>query len=555
MYDGLRASRGNPHYHLGVSRIPEASAVEHMLGSHVLVSTMVIVTSASFLVPACLAWSSSRYFHAWLFTSMGMICAVYHFCDTHMPLLLGSQESCGDGVLRLLTKLDHGWLYFCMYQVLLMVLGPEDPFLQVRDALRNSENPSDKVRMQWPSLEVVIGSRLAPAFGMSVFLSSYPSWQDFHWHCIILCNFMCLASCLGFWGHPYRRSWVQEVLLRRNFWHRLVSLCSLPLCGTMIFFLFVEAVHSSMTLALFHVLIASFAVTVMQDVGYPGWKASHNVTEQSSRNPFVAHQLLKAVAIFAVPTLFLTLMVDWVWSGHWRWPTLSMAAAQRPGCYVLTIGGMPALVACGTTFWLISSTISHPYRIVNETWKQWWTAQLSSSKVEQLWPQQSTQRWPFIQQFFRDPTLWSHAAKQAGCNMGYGSVLLGVLVALIREGTPAWDFLHTTMTVFFFLSMWIAVLLTTTSTPWAVPGSRMRHILMFVLTLLIVGLSALFILVNWRHIISLHSIYASTEYLILVLFAVWPITWTAEVRDSWFQRNAEQFEWPVTPWRFTTAPS
>merc|ERR1719463_565823 len=134
--------------------------------------------------------------------------------------------------------------------------------------------------------------------------------------------------------------------------------------------------------------------------------------------------------------------------------------------------------------------------------------------------------------------------------MGYGSVLLGVLVALIHEGTPALDFLHTSITVMFFTSLWTAVVLTTTSTPWTVPGSRCRHILALTLTLLILGLAALFVLVNWRHMTSLHGVYASTEYLILVLFAIWPMTWTAEVRDSWFQRNSERFEWPITPWRF-----
>jgi len=526
--------------------------VEHVLGSHLVLLTMVLVTSASFLVPACMAWRSSRYWHAWLFTSMSMICAVYQFCDTDMPLLLGSEESCGAGALQLLTLLDNGWVYFCMYQILLMVLGPEDPFLQVRDSQRYNENSCEKLRPQWPSMEVIIGSRLVPAFGMFVFLSSHPSWKSFHWHCIILCNFMCLLSCLGFWGHPHRRGWMQEVLLRKNYWQRLVSLCTLPFCGALLFFLFVEAVRSMVTLALYHVLIASFAVTVMQDVGNPGWKASHNVTEQSTRsNPFVAHQLLKAVAIFAIPTLFSTLSVDWLWMDHWRWPTLSMAAAARPGCYVLTIGGMPSLIACATTFWLISSTISHPYRIENETWKQWWTAQLSSSKHEQLWPEQTgTTRWPFIRQFFRDSAQWSHVSKQVGCNIGYGSVLLGVLVAVIREGTPAWNFLHTSMTVMFFISMWVAVVLTTISTPWTVPNSRSRHILALILTLLILGLSALFVLVNWRNVTSLHGLYASTEYLILVLFAIWPMTWTAEVRDSWFQRSTDSFEWPKTSWRF-----
>merc|ERR1719487_2012127 len=47
-----------------------------------------------------------------------------------------------------------------------------------------------------------------------------------------------------------------------------------------------------------------------------------------------------------------------------------------------------------------------------------------------------------------------------------------------------------------------------------------------------------------------HAIYAISEYIVVLLLAVWPLTWAAEVQDTWQRNTSGNFAWPVTPWRF-----
>lgn len=539
----LRGTLGNPSSQFNGH---EASAFERAVGSHFLAAALVVVTSTAFLVPAGLAWRSSRYWHAWLFTSMSMICAVYHFCDTGMPLLLGSHETCGVGVLHMLTLLDHGWIYFCMLSVTFMCVGPEDPYLQWADpGAGDSSHATESTR--WPPIEVILGSRLVPSAALLLFLVCYPSWRDFHCHCILLCTLMLMVGSLSFWGQARRRNWGTEVLLRKNFWVRLYHLCCCPLLCFSTLLVFQEVTHSAYIHALFHVLIASFAVTVMQSVSNPGRNPAHQVMEQSARNPFVAHQLLYSVAACSVPTFLLSLGGDWYASDTWRWPTLAMAYTSRPGSYILMLGSLPTFVAMLTTFWLISCTLTHPYADgAGDTWKTWWSVRLAESKIDQAWPDASG---------LKDPLQWAHFSKQFGCNVGYCSVALGVFVAVLGESseTPGLNLLHTVASILFFFAISVSVFFTTRSAPWGLPGSPLRYIMAWALILLIVGLCVLFILVNVRGLDSLHPAYAVTQYLIFFLYAMWPASWMEEVQQSWVQRTAERFEWPVTPWRFSAA--
>lgn len=548
--DSVASSTGAPA--LGAK---EVTVLRHLIDPHLLPATLVVVTSAAFLIPAGVSWRASRYWHAWLFTSMSMICAVYHFCDTDMPLLLGANETCGDSVLHMLTLLDHGWAYFSVFQVGLIVLGPEDPYLQWMD-MDPSENPSYVTLARWPSTDVLMYARILPAIAMCIFLACYNSWADFHWHCMLLCVLMSVICCIMFWSSMSRRHRAVEVLLRQQYWTRLYRLCCVPLTASALFFIAMEGLHSLVLHALWHIVVASFAVSVLHDVAVHGARPANRVFDTSARNPFVAHYLLLGVVVCALPTILLSFAVDWLMSPTgWRWPTLSMVGMRRPGCHILTIGCIPTLLAHACTYWLVSSTLMYPYRQKGDTpsWAQWWASQLAETKIDKSWPSLGSEKWPFFWGWLRDPASWAYFNKQSGCTVGYMSALLGVVVLAVQE-LQIFSHLHMLVNALCFCATVSAVLLTTiSSTSFKVPGVRLRWVLAAALVVLSMALLVLLVLDTWSTPGAesvTHTAYSCTEYIVLILLSAWPLTWKVEVEDAWIQRTAERFEWPSTSFRF-----
>merc|ERR1719440_1357094 len=47
-----------------------------------------------------------------------------------------------------------------------------------------------------------------------------------------------------------------------------------------------------------------------------------------------------------------------------------------------------------------------------------------------------------------------------------------------------------------------------------------------------------------------HFVSAVTEYIVMLLVVLWPISWVSEVRSTWQLNGNGHFAWPKTAWRF-----
>merc|ERR1719162_266361 len=124
----------------------------------------------------------------------------------------------------------------------------------------------------------------------------------------------------------------------------------------------IESTDSRIMQAVWQVLFSVLAVSIIRVVADSSGDlhSEAEIMDVSPQNPVVARILLGSVAIFGLPTLIFSLLLDWWAVGYWRWPMICQATHQRPGGYFVVIGALPTLVAQASAFWLVSSTIGGP---------------------------------------------------------------------------------------------------------------------------------------------------------------------------------------------------
>lgn len=358
------------------------------------------------------------------------------------------------------------------------------------------DTPRSAMAMAAP-MDAIVVARLAPAGAIFLFLCFFQSWDDFHWQIVILSDVLLLLGCSAFWMHRDRRSSMPKVLLRIRFWRRLWNHCALPLLMASFIFVLMESTDSRVMHGLWHVLIASLAVSILRVVHHDGGDlhSEAEIMNVSPQNPVVARILLGSVAMFGLPTLIIGLFLDWWSVGYWRWPMVSKSTHQRPGGYFVVIGAIPTLVAHASAFWLISSTGGSP----------------------QADPEEIV------------------LSKQFGCMIGYISVAFGFLTCAVPDSTS--PTLHTLCMIVFLCLMMVATLLTTLSARYPLaPGMRSR--LLLTLTIFISVMSFLMLLILVQQYIPNayeipHPLLAMSEYTALALPMVWPLTWGPDVQTRW----------------------
>jgi hypothetical protein len=265
-----------------------------------------------------------------------------------------------------------------------------------------------------------------------------------------------------------------------------------------------ESTDTWATHAVWHVLLSILAVSIihivhndrsLQDKGFGAAAGGGEITDVSPQNPVVARVLLGSVAMLGLPTLMISLLIDWWAVGYWRWPMVCKPTQQRPGGYFVVIGALPTLVAQAFAFWLIASTASG-----------------ASCDTEEI-----------------------VLSKQVGCSIGHISVVFGFLSIAIPDGR--FPTLHTLSVIMFLCLMMVATLLTTLSArdPLA-PGKRGRFFLMVAIFASVLGFLVLLILVDQYTPNSYnipHPYLATSEYIALALPMFWPLTWKPEVQARW----------------------
>lgn len=458
---------------------------------------LVIVTSLFFLAPARLALDAGRLWHAAVFASVAVTCVIYHVCDEDLPIALGFEgASCSDSTKNFLTLADHGMAYFAFMQMAFIVIGPEDPVLQWIDNPTVQDTPPSALAMLVPR-DVTVLTRALPGVAFVVFLNWFPSWQDFHWHFILLNDVLIIFGSAAFWMHPDRRSSIQKVLIRLRFWKRMCFSFFVPLAASAMLFVLMENSQGRTMHAFWHIALSGLAVVIFQSVSQKGsadTSDAKEVLEVSARNPIVAKVLLGSALLFGAPTLLASLALSRSAEGEFQWPLVTMPTDRRPGGYLVAIGALPTLTALTLAFWLVRSTVGH------------------HAEAQEI-----------------------VISKQLGCSMGFLGTLLGFL-AVVADGSRV-PTLHKCCLVASFCTLALAMLLTSLSTrnPWA-PGSRPRCLLAFSNLLAVMSFLMLFAL-DEQFVPNAYKVprpcVAITEYASVLLSLAWPLTWSDEVQERW----------------------
>lgn len=143
------------------------------------------------------------------------------------------------------------------------------------------------------------------------------------------------------------------------------------------------------------------------------------------------------------------------------------------------------------------------------------------------WDRELPWKLPSAPQKLRGSCRW------IGCRFLYAAMVLGTASGLCLKDGPIRNVLHTFVTMPFFICVWLAVIFCTASAE----NSTVFGLLRFVVTAAIVKgmLVLLFVFMFAYEYIpnSLGlspSLYAATEYAVLILLAAWPLTWMEDAR-------------------------
>lgn len=530
-------SNGVSHGFLGV--VGDISEMERSVDVHSETS-LTLFSSLAFLVPAVTAWRMKRFWHCSLFASLTIVCASYHYCNDNTQQL-GAQQRCSPALSSLLTHIFFVWVYFCSLQMAFLVMGPEDPQLQWLQTQSVPGSPSCATPTHAP-FDTIITARVVPLVVLSVFYMFQGSWdtEETHWQSLLLNEILLLGCCTVFWLHHTRQCRAADVLIRFKFWHRLLHQGFIP--AMMLFWIFCimgftdfQTLHS-----MWHSVVAVFAMSLLRTVllGETSSSAA-KVFDVSPHNPNVAHVLLGSVALILLPSSVIGASFDWCSHGQKPWPTISSATLCQPGGYFVAIVSVPAFAGVSTVFWLIDSTAT-----LKGSWQQTFTSK--------SWEFQERGEWGECHSS-SSCTQQQALGRRFGCLLGSVGALFGLVAALLMKGSAVINVINLFCSIMSLGLITIAMVLTVLTSSPASQVARFRRGLTLLVTAPVLVVHIVLMLANQclpSHYQVPQTIYAVTEYLVVLLLAIWPLTWVSEVQDTW-QRNASgSFAWPTTTWRF-----
>lgn len=495
---------------------------------------LVLFTSYAFLIPAFACWRMSRLWHALLFGVMAVVCASYHFCSADMPQQLGMRAKCSDTANKLLAHAFFMWVYFTFLQMAFLVLGPEDPNMQW---LAHQASPKDHcsgASHGHAPVDAIIIARVVPAVVLCLFHFVHAAWdsEEVQWQALLLNELLLLSCSIMFWLHPSRQAHASDVLVRFRYWHRLLHHGFIPAMTLFWIFCIMGFADFQALQSLWHVVVAFFAMSLFRTVLFgDSSSTAAKIFDLTPHNPNVAHVLLGSVALIVLPTAVIGASFDWCSNLDSHWPTIASTTFCQPGGYFVAIVSVPTFTAVATVFWLIDSTAST---------KTPWFQFTSSAK-------------PWEMQGSNLDSNQLALGKRLGCALGCASAAFGLLAALIMKGTPLQNVFNLFFSILSLGLLMIAMSLTVISSDPSTVNFHFRQGFTLLVCLPVMLLHIMLILAEQclpTHYEMPHSLYAMTEYMVVVLLAFWPLTWTMEVQDTWQRNTSGSFAWPVTPWRF-----
>lgn len=503
-------------------------------GSAEVVEMSLVATSFCFLVPALYASWAGHWFHAVMFVTMTVVCTAYHVCDAKAYL---NEPVCN--VLASLTYADHVCAYYCFMQMSFLILGIEDP--RIHAAIREANSSNNEAiqptlqkgvtRHLHPPRDVIIFSRIIPAVGILWFLYSFKSWADFHFNMIII--WICLVILVSgvFWLRPERRRFASIAFLRSGFWTRLFSIGFIPsICCTLLFVGVQRAANGRVIHSVWHVADAILAVNLQRTVLTQQcdpvcrllWRLrrvgcqSIDILSTAPSNPVVAHWLL---GLASFTQLFMTAMGMILQScfsfritatraakGAIRlayWPVLGIDVLKRPAGFVMEACWVLVLLSFAVTFAMVEVAMRRS---------------LSSDKDLFIAKVGSTMNYTGIAfgalsalTVMARPTLLRVLTVAAGCC----TTTAGIVLTTISSSSGTRPAVVARMLIAFALCAASVTFLGMLSAVYQAGGMDYDGQLVHTACpMLLTGL-------------------AGCEYAILVLIAVWPLTFIREVREHW----------------------
>lgn len=199
---------------------------------------------------------------------------------------------------------------------------------------------------------------------------------------------------------------------------------------------------------------------------------------------------------------------------HGDWPTLSAAAASRGGHFVMSLGTPPLVLATAAMVWVLDASPMVRSRTASDApWSPW------------------DQRLPW--RMPSAPTKLRASCRWLGCRFLYAAMVLGTAAGLCMKDGPLRNTLHIVVTAPFFASVWLAVVFCTASAENSTLFGLLRFVVSVAIAKGMLLLLFVYVFVNEYVPNSLGfrpSLYAATEYTVLTLLALWPLTWMEDAR-------------------------
>jgi len=351
-------------------------------------------------------------------------------------------------------------------------------------------------------------------------------------------------------GSTTRRTQAMDILVRVRFWMRFGILLFLPALLLFPIALASEVLHWKVLHAARHAGCSAIAAAVFANV----FRGKMDLADHALQNWLVVPWILLGTTVAFVTTILGAFIVDGVLCGahplqcshRGYWPTLSATAASSGGHFVFALGTPALVLASAATVWIIdASPVERPHTSIDP---------VGWSPYHRRLPW----RLPSAPQKLRPTCRW------LGCRFLYASLALGAAAGLSLQHGPLHNVLHVALTAPLFASLWLAVILCTASSE----NSTLFGLLRFLVTAAIAKgmliLLLIFVFTNQyvRNSLVLHpSLYATTEYVVLTLLAIWPLTWMEDaqaVRDpsnGSLQPLASSFGRSSRPQRTRSQPS
>jgi len=483
---------------------------------------LLLLSSFAFILPAFVAWRTTRSWHTSFFATLAVVCALHQACSDGMPPLMGTRFTCKPVAASLLSHFHTSMVCVCSLQLAFLVLGPEDPRMQ----WIGHQSSVPIAQAPW---DVMVVARALPIVAICLFQCVHAHWGlvDAPWHAALLIESLLIVCPALFWMHPLRRGKAPEVLLRAKFWRRLMRHGLASLAALLWALTILGAPGHQLLSAVLQLLVAVLACHALQSVlAAPGALTAREPEPAPAGESHIAHVLLGSVALVSLPAVALAGGFGWCGDGPASpgWLPSAVDVPCKTWAHFVATAAVPTAAAASAAFWLIGSTgTSSP---------PWATSSRDDVTVEMAQV---------------DPR------KQLGCRLGYSGIGFGLLGGLVMHISPSNDGTHLLFGVVALSLLAIAMTLTVLSSTSVSPGFWLRRNFTVFVCSPLLSVHALLILAD-QLIPKKHAlpsvIHAFAEYITICLLALWPLTWAAEVQETWHAKASGTFHWPATSWRF-----